>query len=59
MIMKYMIENEKEADAYLEELLDKKEYRSISEITCRAQDLIKDEALRNYFINKGKDMLDI
>ena len=57
MIMKYMIESENEADAYLKDLLDKKEYRSISEITRRAQDLIKDEALSNYFINKGKDML--
>ena len=53
----FMIESESEADAYLKDLLTKSEYRSMDEVAIRAQKLIKDENLKNYFINKAKESL--
>ncbi len=56
-IKPHMIESESEADAYLKDLLTKSEYRSMDEVKMRAQRLIKDENLKNYFINKAKEIL--
>lgn len=53
----FTIECESEADYYLNELLKKPEYRSMSEVTMRAKKYIKDEHLRIYFINKAKEIL--
>jgi hypothetical protein len=50
----FVIENESEADAYLKDLLAKHEYRSMDEVERRANKLIKDARLKNYFINKAK-----
>jgi hypothetical protein len=58
MIVKsFMIENEFEADDYLRDLLAKHEYRSMNEVNMRAQKYIKDEHLKNYFINKARGIL--
>jgi hypothetical protein len=57
MIEKFKIENESEADAYLNDLLAKDEYKSMHEVERRAKDLITQEALRNYFINKAREIL--
>lgn len=53
----FIIESESEADSYLKDLLEKNEYRSIDEIKMRAQKYIKDPNIKNYFINKGKEIL--
>lgn len=44
-----------EADEYLKALLEKPEYRSMNEVHMRAANYIKDEHLKNYFINKAKE----
>ena len=51
----YVIESESEADEYLKALLEKPEYRSMNEVHMRAANYIKDEHLKNYFINKAKE----
>jgi hypothetical protein len=53
----FIIEGESEADDYLTALFEKHEYRSMIEVTMRAQKYIKDEHLKNYFINKAEEML--
>jgi len=53
-IQSYMIENETDADEYLTDLLEKPEYRSMGEVHMRVAKYIKDEPLKNYFINKAK-----
>ena len=53
----YKIESESEADYYLQELLKHHKYRSMNEVIMRAQQYIKDDRLKNYFINKAKEML--
>jgi hypothetical protein len=53
-IQAFMIENESEADTYLTDLLARPEERSMGEVQMRAAKYIKDEHLRNYFINKAK-----
>jgi hypothetical protein len=53
-IQSYMIENETDADEYLTALLEKPEYRSMDEVHMRAAKYIKDEHVKNYFINKAK-----
>ena len=58
MIQCFKIESETDADFFLKDLLAKDENRSVSEIMVRAHNLIPDEALRMYFINKGKQMLE-
>jgi hypothetical protein len=47
-----MIQNETDADEYLSALLERHEYRSMNEVTRRAQKYIKDEHLKIYFLNK-------
>jgi hypothetical protein len=54
----FKIENEDEADAYLRDLFAKPEYRSMNEVYVRAQKLITDKHLRDYFINKAKAILE-
>jgi len=57
MLTKFVLECESDIDDYLNDLLNKKEYRSESEVIRRAQNLINDENLRNYFISRGKEIL--
>jgi hypothetical protein len=57
MVEKYTIDDESEADAYLKDLLAKDEFRSIDEVKNRSKELIKDESLRIYFINKAREIL--
>lgn len=56
-IESFKIENEEEADAYLEDLLKNPDYRSLDEIKLRAQKLIPNRELANYFIAKGVKIL--
>ena len=56
-IESFKIEIESEADEYLKDLLKIKENRSMNEVSTRAQGLIKDENLKNYFINKAREIL--
>jgi hypothetical protein len=53
----FKIENESEADSYLKDLLAKPKYRSMNEVYVRAQKLIPDRRLRDYFINKARAIL--
>ncbi len=53
----HKIESKIEADDYLKDLLKKDECRSMKEVEMHAQERIEDERLKNYFINKGKEML--
>jgi hypothetical protein len=53
----FKIENESEADAYLKELFEKQEYRSMDEAHRRAQELIEDARLKIYFINEARERL--
>ena len=57
MISPYKIESETEADSYLQDLLERSEYQSISEVEHRSIKLIDDEKLRKYFIEKAKSIL--
>jgi hypothetical protein len=57
-IQSFMIENETYADDYLTALFEKPEYRSMDEVRQRAAECIKDERLKNYFINKAKEYLE-
>jgi hypothetical protein len=57
IIEPFIIESESETDAYLRDLLEKPEYRSMNEVKIRAQKYIKDAHLTNYFVNKAKGML--
>lgn len=57
-IESFKIENKEEADAYLEDLLNKPDYRSLDEIKLRAQKLIPNSELANYFIAKGAKILE-
>jgi hypothetical protein len=54
MIAMFMIENESQADDYLKDLLENEEYRSMDEVNRRAQKFIKNETLKDYFINQAK-----
>ena len=58
IIETFKIEDESEADAYLRDLLANPEYRSMDEVYVRAQKLIPDARLRNYFINRAKVILE-
>jgi hypothetical protein len=53
----YVIESEADADYYLTSLLEKPEYRSMDVVRIRAAEHIKDQRLKNYFINKARDIL--
>ena len=53
----FRIERESEADAYLNDLFKKPEYRSLDEAKIRAQKYIIDDKLKKYFINKAEEML--
>jgi hypothetical protein len=53
----FMIENESEADSYVQALLAKPEYRSMDEVRVRAQKYIKDARLKEYFIDKARGIL--
>ena len=53
----FIIQNESEAYYYLISLLEKTEYRSMGEVELRAAQYIKDASIRNYFIDKAREML--
>ena len=53
----FSIDKESEADDYLRDLLAKPEYRSMDEVNRRAQQLIKDQPLRSYFIKTAREIL--
>ena len=53
----FMIESESEADDFLRDLLSKDQYRSMDEVRIRAQKYINDVNLKNYFIDKAKELL--
>jgi hypothetical protein len=53
----FKIENESEADAYLKDLFERPEYRSMDEAHIRAQELIEDPSLKIYFINEARERL--
>ncbi|WP_421217608.1 hypothetical protein [Aeromonas jandaei] len=59
MIERFKIENVTEADAFLRDLLAKDEYRSMDEVIVRAHELVSDDNLRMYFINKAKEILGV
>ncbi|QNF18350.1 hypothetical protein FT669_17065 [Aeromonas jandaei] len=59
MIERFKIENVTEADAFLRDLLAKDEYRSMDEVIVRARELVPDDNLRMYFINKAKEILGV
>ncbi|MGL6335688.1 hypothetical protein [Aeromonas jandaei] len=58
MIERFKVENVTEADAFLRDLRAKDQYRSMDEVIARARELVPDENLRIYFINKGKQMIE-
>jgi hypothetical protein len=58
-VRSYVIESEADADYYLTSLFEKPEYRSMDEAHIRAAHYIKDEHLKNYFINKAKALLQV
>jgi len=57
MIETYVIENESEADKYLNDLLKNEKYRSIDEVRIRAEKYIRDTIIKKYFIAKAEEML--
>ncbi len=56
-IRSFTIENEIYADEYLTDLLKNPEDRSMDVVCVRADEYCKDERVKNYFINKAKEML--
>ncbi|QSR73722.1 hypothetical protein [Aeromonas jandaei] len=59
MIERFKIDNVTEADAFLRDLLAKDEYRSMDEVIVRTRELVPDDNLRMYFINKAKEILGV
>jgi hypothetical protein len=53
----FVIDNKEEADAYLDELFKKDQYRSIGEVRVRAEKYIRDAIIKKYFIGKAEEML--
>jgi hypothetical protein len=53
----FVIDNEIDADEYLTALFEKPDYRSMDEVHMRAEKYIKNDHLKNYFINKAKELL--
>lgn len=51
------LDNGSEADAYLTDLLKKPEFQSMDVIEQRGAALIKDPAVKTYFLSKGAAML--
>ena len=56
-VTSFVIENESEADEYLTDLLARPEFRTMDEVTIRAQKYIKNAQLKSYFTNKGTEIL--
>lgn len=56
-VQPFSLDNQEDADSYLSDLLKRPEYRSITEIEYRACKYIKDPALRDDFISKGRAAL--
>jgi len=57
-IQTFVIENEIYADDCLRDLFEHAEYRNMDEVRRRARKYIPDDdRLRNYFINKGQELL--
>lgn len=57
-IQTYVMDHESEADAYLTDLFKIPEFRNMHEVRRRAQTInFKNDHFRNYFINKGQELL--
>jgi hypothetical protein len=57
-IQTYVMDDESEADTYLRDLFKNPENRSMDVVHQRAQIInFKDDHFRNYFINKGQELL--
>jgi hypothetical protein len=56
-IESFRIDSIEEAIDYLKDLLDKPEYRREDEVLLRAQAYVPDVAIRVYFIDKGRELL--
>jgi hypothetical protein len=56
-LREFVLENKAEADAYLDELFKKDQYRSIDEVRIRAEKYIRDAIIKKYFIGKAEEML--
>ena len=55
----FVIDNESDADAYLNDMLKNDNYRSIDEVQIRAEKYIKDPIIKKYFIAKAEEMLQV
>lgn len=55
----YVISDKQEAEFYLKDLLKDPKNRHIDEVTLRANRLIKDREIRDYFISEAKKELDM
>jgi hypothetical protein len=53
----FKIENETDADSYLQVLLAKPENRSLDEVRSRAAALISDKRLQDYFVRRAGEIL--
>ena len=56
-IQSFKIEDKSEADSYLTDLLKNPRYRSMNEVLIRAQQLITDDQIKSYFVNKAEELL--
>lgn len=57
-VMPYTIDDEDEADSYLNAVLQKPEYRSMEEVIIRAQKYARNEHIKQYMIARGQVMLE-
>jgi hypothetical protein len=54
MVEKFVIETKDEADEYLKDLLGNVEYRSMDVVISRANNHIKNDVIKNYFIKTAE-----
>jgi hypothetical protein len=53
----FSLDNEIDADEYLQALLERPEFRNMDEVRRRARQLIKIDHLKNHFISKAAELL--
>ncbi len=58
IIGSFGIDNESEADDFLSSLLAEPQYRSMGEVNRRSHKLIKNDHLKDYFVEKAKEILE-
>jgi hypothetical protein len=56
-VQSYVVEHESEADAYLRELFNTRENRSMDVVRIHAQRVTKDDRYRTYFVDKAAELL--